>query len=115
MAVAHALAEVRASAAEERDDLAREAAVLGMTVEFEEVADDDEVVEVWDEHWQAFELLQAMGTQLRVGPSGLIGIDFGPLPGVMDVIGIAPEDRRQAFMDFRVLERAWVKEIKAHG
>lgn len=115
MAAARAMAEVRASAAEERDDLAREAAALGLDVECDAFAAEDEVVDVWDEHWPAFELLQAMGTQLRVGPSGLIGIDFAPLPAVMDVLGIEPAERRRVFADFRVLERAWVKEVKEHG
>jgi hypothetical protein len=62
-------------------------------------------VELWPEHGPALELFAALATQWRVGMSGATGLDYSAIAAVMDVHGIAPEDRRERFDELRIMER----------
>ena len=66
----------------------------------------DADLDVWPELWPALELFSALCTQWRVGMGGATGLDYTALPVVMDMLEIAPEDRRERFEEVRVMERA---------
>ena len=48
----------------------------------------------------------AMSTQWRVGMSGATGLDYGALPGVLRMSGIARKDWAEVFEGVRVMEDA---------
>ena len=68
---------------------------------FEDV---EEEVTLWAINLDAYRVFQSMGTQWRHGMAGPTGLDYNVLPGVMDLIGIDQERRREVFGDVRVLE-----------
>lgn len=66
----------------------------------------DEKVEVWPDQHSALSLFVALQTQWRVGPGGLIGLDYNTLPIVESRLGIAPEESGELFFSLRVMEDA---------
>lgn len=60
--------------------------------------------EIWPDMLASVNVFIAMGTQWRVGMAGATGLDYGVLPAVMDVVGVAEEDRKQVFNDLRAME-----------
>lgn len=66
--------------------------------------DIEEEISLWAINLDSYQVFNAMGTQWRHGMAGPTGLDYGVLPGVMDLIGIAPERRKEVFSDVRVLE-----------
>lgn len=66
---------------------------------------------MYPENWAALEVFAALGTQWRTGAAGATGLDYGVLPGVMDLLCVAPDDRRALFADIRVMEGAALKEM----
>jgi hypothetical protein len=68
-------------------------------------------VGVWPENWPALTVFDAMSTQWRMGPAGPTGLDYGPLPWVMDTRGIPKKDRASVFDDVRVMELAALEQI----
>lgn len=49
-------------------------------------------------------VFDAMSSQWRVGPGGAIGLDYCALPVVMDLLGVSADERKQVFLDVRVME-----------
>jgi Phage related hypothetical protein (DUF1799) len=62
--------------------------------------------DVWGDNWDAFRLFESMSTQWRVGVFGATGLDYGVLPGVMRMMGIAAKECSDLFRDVRVMEAA---------
>ena len=71
---------------------------------------DSEDVEVWPENMPVLRLFDAMRTQWRVGYSGAYGLDYTPVPAVLDLLGI--EDRAYAFEGLRVMESVAIEEMQ---
>jgi hypothetical protein len=109
MAVARRLFGPRSTA---KDD----AAAFGLLLEDEE---EDEGWQVWPENWPAFQVMTAMRTQWRVGFAGPTGLDYGVLPSVMALVGVAEEDRPDTFQAVQVMEaealRIFRDQQKAKG
>lgn len=78
--------------------------MLGLTFE-----DLDDATEVWPDSVPATRLFCAMATQWRAGMSGATGLDYGVLPAVMELLGIAPDERPGVFEDVRVMESEALK------
>ena len=57
----------------------------------------------------------SMLTQWRVGVAGMVGLDYGALPTVFRMRGIARRDWPEMFDAIRVMEDAAMKEMRAHG
>ena len=74
-------------------------ALFGMSA-----SDLDETVEVYPDNWPTFLVMEAMGTQWRVGMAGRTGLDYSVIPAVMSLIGIPKKTRSQIFRDIRVME-----------
>ena len=66
--------------------------------------------EVWPENMPVLRLFDAMRTQWRVGFSGPYGLDYGPMTGLMDILGI--DDREWAFEGLRVMEQVALKILQ---
>lgn len=54
-------------------------------------------------------LFDAMRTQWRVAMGGAYGLDYGPLPTVMELLGIV--DKAWAFEGLRIMESAALDEM----
>lgn len=65
-----------------------------------------EVVEVWPENWQAFDLFRWASTQWRVGMSGPTGLDYSPLLHKMDRMKLKPDEYDELEADVRTMEFA---------
>jgi len=63
-------------------------------------------LELWPENLAAVDLFMEVSTQWRVGMSGPTGLDYAGVLAVMEINGIAPEDRRERLQELRVMERA---------
>ena len=67
-------------------------------------SDVDDAFEVWPDNWQAFLVMDSMGTQWRTGACGATGLDYGVLPKVMTLVGVPAKDHPGVFQDIRVME-----------
>jgi hypothetical protein len=83
-------------------------AELGLTAE--DFAND--VFEVWRENWLPLQVLSAMQTQWRVGPAGLIGLDYNVLPEIWRRCKVRQADRDRVFSDLQVMEDAALDELR---
>lgn len=54
----------------------------------------------------------AMATQWRVGPGGVVGMDYGTLPTVFDLLAIPDDERAEVFDGFRKMEDAALSELR---
>lgn len=61
-------------------------------------------IEVWPEHWTAYQVFLAMGTQWRIGPSGPTGLEYQSLPIVMEMLDVDQAERAELFGQIRVME-----------
>ncbi len=64
---------------------------------------------VWRENWPALELFLAVSTQWRMGPKGVIGLDYVAVRAVMDWLSI---DGATMFRDLQVMEREAVRLLQ---
>lgn len=60
--------------------------------------------DVWPDNVCAVNVFVSMSTQWRVGANGPTGLDYGALPQVMRMIGVAAKDRLEAFDAVRTME-----------
>jgi len=67
-------------------------------------SDVDDAFEVWPDNWQAFLVMDSMGTKWRTGACGATGLYYGVLPKVMKLVGVPAKDRPGVFQDIRVME-----------
>lgn len=70
-----------------------------------EDVEDNSVIEVWEENWQAFEIFSMLSTQWRVGMAGPTGMDYAILPIIFDGLGIKPKRRLELLGDLQIMER----------
>ncbi|RMX06711.1 hypothetical protein D8I35_09425 [Corticibacter populi] len=62
--------------------------------------------EVWPENWDAWCLFDALSTQWRAGPGGVIGLDYGVLAEELRLREIPADQHAQLRSDIRVMEAA---------
>lgn len=67
---------------------------------------EDEVIEIWPEHWDAYLLFAFMRTQWRAGGMGLIGLDYAVLHRKMDRMDLSPVLYDEIESDVQVMEFA---------
>lgn len=63
-------------------------------------------VAVWPENRQAVIVFMAMQTQWRTGMNGYTGLDYSALPEVWRVTGTRRTQRKDVFMNLRIIELA---------
>jgi hypothetical protein len=86
-----------------------DAALAAMGLKREGAADEPGV---WPEHVQAVEVFAALLTQWRMGPmGGVVGLDYSAIPPTLELMGVAPDNRRELFEQLRVMENEAVKVI----
>lgn len=66
---------------------------------------------VWPDNWTAVRVFAALGTQWRVGFSGITGLDYNAIPVVLRIKDVPRSQWRDVFEDLRVLERAALKTV----
>lgn len=72
----------------------------------------DEPIGVWPDNWDAVNLFVAMLTQWRMGFSGRTGLDYGVVPTVLRLLGIARSSWPDLFQDLRVMEQAALTQMR---
>ena len=68
--------------------------------------------EVWPDNLDAVNVFIGMATQWRPSFGGVIGLDYGALPAVLDMLEIARKKRAAVFDDLRVMEDAALETIR---
>lgn len=63
-------------------------------------------IEVWPENWLPVKVFSMLSTQWRVGPGGPTGLDYGVIPGVMQIMGVRNKDRLHVMEAIRQMEVA---------
>ena len=71
---------------------------------------EEEDFEIWDEHWQVFEIFSQLQTQWRYVESNITGMEYAPFFELLSLYAV--NNRRQAFEDFQVLESAALEIFK---
>ena len=67
---------------------------------------------IWPEHAQAVEVFANLLTQWRTGPmGGVIGLDYGVLPAVLEMMALARTDWPDLFAQIRVMENEAIKVL----
>lgn len=51
-------------------------------------------------------------TQWRVGPGGIVGLDYGVLPMVFDIRGIDSGDRAEIFSGIKIMEASALDTLR---
>jgi len=74
--------------------------------------DADFTAEIWPDCELSFNVFCAMSTQWRTGMSGRTGLDYGVLPQVMRLCGIARAEWPAVFEDIQTLEQAALQQMR---
>jgi hypothetical protein len=82
-------------------------AAFGLQVEQQEAGG----IEAWPENETTIKVFMAMGTQWNVGMAGAVGLRYEALPVVLDLMGVAADERPGVFAGLRVMEGAALGEI----
>jgi len=67
---------------------------------------DLDVIEIWPENAQAFDVFHSLQTQWRVGFSGPTGLDYMVLYQKFDRLKLPPDEIEQLELDIQVMELA---------
>lgn len=70
-----------------------------------------ETVEVWPENWEAFLVLDAMGTQWIEGFNGRTGLMYPSLPVTIELLGLQEVDKVDLFARVRLMENVALKTM----
>ena len=70
---------------------------------------------VFPDAWPSVGLFRDMNTQWRVGPGGIVGLDYQALDAVMKFRGITGEEMSQRFDDIQIMESAAIELIRSRG
>lgn len=68
--------------------------------------------EVWPDNASTVNVFVAMATQWRVGPGGVVGLDYSALPPVLDLLGVDQEERADVFDGIRSMEDTALAELR---
>ena len=77
--------------------------------------DDYEPVEVWPEHWLAWQTFVEMSGQWRLAPmGGVTGLDYTPLFMRMQRLALDDAAWNDLFADVRLIEAAAMEQMRAN-
>nr|WP_240194926.1 DUF1799 domain-containing protein [Desulfobulbus rhabdoformis] len=68
--------------------------------------------EVWPDNALVVQVFVSMMTQWRVGPGGVVGLDYGVLPIIEERRGVPREERSFVFDGLRVMEASALEELR---
>lgn len=68
--------------------------------------------DVWPDNWPPLELFIDLSTQWRVGPNGLIGLDYGVVFHELDRRKLAGDEYDDMMDGIRTIERAVLSELR---
>lgn len=72
------------------------------------------VAHLWPENWLVLEIFSRYCTQWRVGPSGVVGLDYSVLFLEIDRHGLTGDEREDLMDALRVVERAAIEQINGN-
>ena len=71
----------------------------------------DDAQELWGDHVATVNVFVDMLTQWNIGPGGVVGVRYEPLPMVMRHHRIPADQRGEVFYNLRVMERGALKHF----
>ena len=97
------------------DRSAMEEAARGFGLQIEWEGPPDET-EVYPDHWVPMQVIQAMGTQWNLGPTGrAVGLRYEALPAVLQMLLVPRPDRAEVFATVQVLEAELLKIVRSRA
>jgi len=75
----------------------------------------DEVQEIWPETEVCISLFSSVSTQLRMGFSGPVGLDYSPLFYLMGRMGLTDSQFDNLFYDIRIAESEALSTMNSRG
>ena len=86
---------------------------FGLKIEWEGPPDE---LEVYPDHWVPLQVVQAMGTQWNIGPTGrAVGLRYEALPVVLQLLQVPRADRSEVFMLVQVLESELLSIVRSRA
>jgi hypothetical protein len=85
-----------------------ELAKFGLTIEDYAL----DIIEIWPENLDAYQVFTCMSTQWRVGMSGATGLDYSALREVWQRLKIPQSARDDIFQDIRIMENEALKTMR---
>lgn len=70
--------------------------------------------EIYAENVPVVRLFMDMLTQWRVGPGGVVGLDYNVLPMLFDVREIASDERGDLFDGLKIMESAALEKLRGN-
>lgn len=78
---------------------------------WEDVAEDYEF-EVYSDNYDSVIAFMNLSTQWRVGPGGIVGLDYNVIPFVFEMMGFDKKDYPDFFNNMRIMECASLSYIR---
>lgn len=64
----------------------------------------DDDLEIWPDNWPVVRVFGDLLTQWRVGPGGLIGLDYNVIPLMFTMLDVPCVQQKSIFHDLRIME-----------
>ena len=68
-------------------------------------------IEVYEEHWDVFDVFLAMDSQWRKDQGVPYALDLTPLPGILDILDIDKDKRKKILYELRIIEHSAIHEL----
>lgn len=86
---------------------------FGLQIEWEGAPDE---TEVYPDHWRPLQVVQSMGTQWVIGPTGrVVGLRYEALPIVFQMLQVPRGDRPEVFAVVQVLEAELLSIVRSRA
>jgi hypothetical protein len=93
-------------------DLEEEARKRGIPADILAMAEGFQDCLVFPDNWPVVGVFRDISTQWRVGPGGILGLDYNVLPMIFRLRGIGKSDRTDIFDGLQVMEYAAIESIR---
>lgn len=80
-----------------------------------DIEEPEEVIFIWPENWQSFQIFCSLRTQWFTGFNGRTGINYCSMPIVFDLYNIEQNRRLEIFEDIMVMENAALGVMQKSG
>ena len=91
------------------------AAKMGLPAELVAQAEGFADCLVYPDNWPVVMIFRDMATQWRVGPGGIVGLDYAALPVVTKIRGIKQREMGDMLDSIQIMESAAIELIRARG
>jgi len=72
----------------------------------------DDDLDIWPDNWESVRVFGEIMTQWRVGPGGLVGLDYNVVPLMFAMLDVPEVDRKSIFRDLRIMEAEALETVR---